>query len=314
MCFKYHVRASETRAAPPHGAHKPSRFASGVLYRVVSYDHRQRTPPHSAFLSSQTSVPASAFPHIFHRDLHGAQRRTTRSLAASTPDLLRHLPAPTAAMTTPTPVPPGSSGSGGATSTLLQFAPLPSIISPNFWHALTTLKLEHLRLDEAPLPLSGRYTLGRSVKDRTTGREVGVGGGLVLDEGSLQGVRGGGVGRGEGEGRGGGGLGVEARGELRNYNTAVQFTQADKNEIFNGLAAEVSGSATPAGYPVSGGSILTILPLRIHPAPTRIAADPGRDDDLPGPARGRDEIHGPGLLRPQEVQVLPLGGDSRARG
>lgn len=87
------------------------------------------------------------------------------------------------------PTPSASSSSSSSKSTPLQFTPLPTVISPNFWHAVTTLKLDHLRLKDDVVPLTARYGLGRTVKDRKTGGAVAIGGGLVLDEQSLAGLQ-----------------------------------------------------------------------------------------------------------------------------
>ena len=66
--------------------------------------------------------------------------------------------------------------------TPLQFAPFSSTISPSFWQALTTLKLQVLKLNDEPVPISASYTRGRTVKDRLTGESVGLGCTLELDE------------------------------------------------------------------------------------------------------------------------------------
>lgn len=78
-----------------------------------------------------------------------------------------------------------SAPSSASSPTILQFTPLPTQISADFWHTLSTLKLDRLRLDEAPLPLKASYGIARRVKDRSTGEEVAVQGSLVLDEASL---------------------------------------------------------------------------------------------------------------------------------
>lgn len=64
----------------------------------------------------------------------------------------------------------------------LQFAPFSSSISPSFWQSLTTLKLQVLKLSDEPVPITGSYSKARTVKDRLTGDEVGMGCVLELDE------------------------------------------------------------------------------------------------------------------------------------
>lgn len=67
-------------------------------------------------------------------------------------------------------------------TTPLQFAPFSSSISPSFWQSLTTLKLQVLKLSDEPVPIIGSYSKARTVKDRLTGDEVGMGSVLELDE------------------------------------------------------------------------------------------------------------------------------------
>lgn len=84
--------------------------------------------------------------------------------------------------------------SGPSTSTprrLVQFLPLHSVISPNFWHTLTNLKLNHLRLSEDAISVRGSYGVGRTVKDdRGDGGgasgTVGISAGMILDESSFE--------------------------------------------------------------------------------------------------------------------------------
>lgn len=59
--------------------------------------------------------------------------------------------------------------------TIVQFAPLNSIVQPNFWHELTKLKIDVLKLSEESLPIKASYTAGRSITDRETGQEVALG-------------------------------------------------------------------------------------------------------------------------------------------
>lgn len=63
----------------------------------------------------------------------------------------------------------------------VQFAPFASSIAPDFWHALTTLKLTVLKLSDAPVAISASFAPGRTVRDRSTGEDVGLGCTLELD-------------------------------------------------------------------------------------------------------------------------------------
>jgi hypothetical protein len=58
---------------------------------------------------------------------------------------------------------------------LLQFAPFASLVQPAFWHALTQLKIDVLRLSDEPLPIAAAYAPGRMIKDRETGADVALG-------------------------------------------------------------------------------------------------------------------------------------------
>lgn len=71
-------------------------------------------------------------------------------------------------------------------TTPLQFTPLTSAPSPSFFHALTKHKLDVARLDDGVVPLVGRYTQGRLVKDREQqGAEVGIPGAVELGDWSF---------------------------------------------------------------------------------------------------------------------------------
>jgi len=55
---------------------------------------------------------------------------------------------------------------------LVQFAPLSSLVQPALWHKLTDLKIDVLKLSDAAVPLTGSYTIGRTIKDRETGQDI----------------------------------------------------------------------------------------------------------------------------------------------
>jgi hypothetical protein len=58
------------------------------------------------------------------------------------------------------------------TMPIVQFAPFSSLIQPSFWHKLTDLKIDVLRLSDEALTISGSYSVGRSITDRETGSEI----------------------------------------------------------------------------------------------------------------------------------------------
>jgi ubiquitin-like modifier-activating enzyme ATG7 len=65
---------------------------------------------------------------------------------------------------------------------VVQFAPFASLVQPAFWHQLTNLKIDVLRLSEDFVPISASYSLGRSFKDRETGQDIALGCNLSLGQ------------------------------------------------------------------------------------------------------------------------------------
>jgi ubiquitin-like modifier-activating enzyme ATG7 len=110
---------------------------------------------------------------------------------------------------------------------IVQFAPLSSLVQPSFWHELTNLKIDILRLSDDILPISGFYSVGRSVKDRETGNEIALGCNLTIGADSLQKVS---------------QLqphSVAASGSCKNFNTIEDFKGADKTALFNQASEEI---------------------------------------------------------------------------
>ena len=69
--------------------------------------------------------------------------------------------------------------------TVLQFAPFSSLVQPAFWHELTNLKIDVLRLSDDSVPVNASYSLGKSIKDRETGKEIALGCNLTVGGGSF---------------------------------------------------------------------------------------------------------------------------------
>ncbi|KAL0567985.1 Autophagy protein 7 [Marasmius crinis-equi] len=110
---------------------------------------------------------------------------------------------------------------------IVQFSPLPSLISPSFWHQLTELKLDVLKLSDAEVEITGTYGVGRLFKDResTTEKWVGVGGSLTVDELSFA------------SGHPSLPFGSSiATGVVKNYNTIEEFKAAEKVKLLNEAA------------------------------------------------------------------------------
>jgi len=63
---------------------------------------------------------------------------------------------------------------------VVQFAPFASLVQPGFWHELTRVKIDVLRLSDESLTANGSYTIGRTIRDRETGQDVALGCNLVV--------------------------------------------------------------------------------------------------------------------------------------
>ena len=71
------------------------------------------------------------------------------------------------------------------TMPVVQFAPFSSLVQPSFWHELTNLKIDVLRLSEDSVPISASYSQGRSIKDRETGQDIALGCNLSVGQESF---------------------------------------------------------------------------------------------------------------------------------
>ncbi|RDX46034.1 E1-like protein-activating [Lentinus brumalis] len=116
--------------------------------------------------------------------------------------------------------------------TIVQFAPFQSLVQPAFWHALTELKIDVLRLSDDEQPVTATYTAGRAVKDRETGQEIALGCNLTASGDAFsktpqvpQNA-------------------VAATGVFKNFNTIEDFKNADKTALFNQVADEIWKSIT----------------------------------------------------------------------
>lgn len=63
---------------------------------------------------------------------------------------------------------------------IVQFTPFSSLVQPSFWHSLTKLKIDVLKLSEDAVPVTASYSAGRSVTDRETGQDVALGCNMTL--------------------------------------------------------------------------------------------------------------------------------------
>ncbi|WVN87646.1 E1-like protein-activating enzyme Gsa7p/Apg7p [Cryptococcus depauperatus CBS 7841] len=116
----------------------------------------------------------------------------------------------------------------------LLFQPLASQPTPSFWSALTSLKLDRLKLDDSALPIKAYYQLGKSVTTQdSTGlgeERVGIDGCLVVGEHSL-----------DESDKGSLPLhAVPVQGTLKVFNTIEGFRDQDaKKTLFNEIAKNI---------------------------------------------------------------------------
>lgn len=68
---------------------------------------------------------------------------------------------------------------------LLQFTPHSSLVQPGFWHELTRIKIDVLKLSEQSVPIVGSYSPGRWIVDRESGNQIALNGSLSLSETSF---------------------------------------------------------------------------------------------------------------------------------
>ncbi|TFK52716.1 E1-like protein-activating [Heliocybe sulcata] len=110
---------------------------------------------------------------------------------------------------------------------IVQFTPLSSLVQPDFWHALTSLKIDVLKLSDASVAIRAAYTAGRTIRDRETGQEVPLGCELVVSGEAFT------------EEFQPPANAVAASGVFKNYNTIEDFKAADKTVLFNQVADEI---------------------------------------------------------------------------
>ncbi|KDQ49184.1 hypothetical protein JAAARDRAFT_143764 [Jaapia argillacea MUCL 33604] len=110
---------------------------------------------------------------------------------------------------------------------IVQFSPFSSLVQPAFWHELTTLKIDVLRLSDDVIPISASYTAGRSIKDRETGNDIALGCNISVGADAFV------------KGFQAPSHSVGVTGIFKNFNTIEDFKQADKTALFNQVADEM---------------------------------------------------------------------------
>ncbi|KAG8932462.1 Autophagy protein 7 [Tulasnella sp. 418] len=120
---------------------------------------------------------------------------------------------------------------------VLHFTPFSSIVQPAFWHELTRLKIDVLKLSQEAVPINASYSIGRAVLDRETGMEVPLGCNLVVGGDAFQSeIR-------------TPPNSVAAKGWLKNFNTIEEFKAVNKQELFNQTAEEMWSATLKTGDP-----------------------------------------------------------------
>ncbi|ESK86882.1 hypothetical protein Moror_3433 [Moniliophthora roreri MCA 2997] len=124
------------------------------------------------------------------------------------------------------------------TPPIVQFTPLPSQTHPSFWHKLTSLKLDVLKLSDAEVDITANYGVGRLFKDKNAKEGEDKWDSFGIGEGS------------GGEKKQNVPFGSAlAHGVVKNYNTIEEFKAADKTKLFNEAADKIWNSITTTRSP-----------------------------------------------------------------
>ncbi|KAG2131711.1 uncharacterized protein EDB93DRAFT_1331799 [Suillus bovinus] len=110
---------------------------------------------------------------------------------------------------------------------VVQFAPFSSLVQPGFWHELTRMKIDVLRLSEDAITVNGSYTVGRSIRDRETGKDIALGCNLIVGEDAYQ------------KALQLPPMSVQATGIFKNFNTIEDFKAADKAALINDVVSKI---------------------------------------------------------------------------
>ncbi|PKI85401.1 Atg7p [Malassezia vespertilionis] len=124
---------------------------------------------------------------------------------------------------------------------LAQFAPFVSQVAPSFWNTLSSLKLNEYQLSDELIPARAEYGTSKTIVDRLSGSEMGLGCRIHLDGRSIDTQK---------------SLVdfcVDAKstspsmyGYIKNFNTLQEFKVADKKMFMNQVADEIWDSFTGA--------------------------------------------------------------------
>ncbi|CAD6565237.1 MAG: Autophagy protein 7 [Cyphobasidiales sp. Tagirdzhanova-0007] len=133
-------------------------------------------------------------------------------------------------------------------TSLLQFSPFASVLTPEFWTTFSKLKIESLRLSDEAVTVHATYSAGKAVLVRETGQQLSLGASIHLgseafDDPGLEKIH-----------------GCLMRGKLINFNTIEAFKQSDKQALFQAAARDLWRIITTAESPTASqlNSILVI--------------------------------------------------------
>ncbi|KAJ7582478.1 E1-like protein-activating [Mycena floridula] len=119
---------------------------------------------------------------------------------------------------------------------LLQFTPLSSLVHPAFWHKLTEMKLDVLKLSDREVQLSAYYHPGRYIHDKTENKDVGLDGTFNVGEESFDLAASTGTPSTAAASTQDRAKVLPIVGTLKNYNTLEEFKAADKAALFKECA------------------------------------------------------------------------------
>lgn len=220
-----------TRDYSQHTQHRLVRWQEN--YRVTRSDHPPRKSIRAIHtwnqeLEFEPSNPNRSQPVTIHRP--NQVRRTTKSIQTTGNWKEKTIRKTDEEI---------DQGMKNPSATILQFVPFNSSIDPTFWHALTNLKIDVLKLQDQPIRVRGWYERGRWIQDRDRSNQViSIGNEFRLDGKSLPDnpvqisteVNQAQI---SSPGR------VSVCGILKNFNTIEEFKACDKQNLFKSLSDQL---------------------------------------------------------------------------
>ncbi|KIM30916.1 hypothetical protein M408DRAFT_272509 [Serendipita vermifera MAFF 305830] len=133
----------------------------------------------------------------------------------------------------------------------LQFSPFTSQVSPQLWHQLSKLKIDVLKLSQDSIDLKATYGAGRTIVDRESGKDIGMGCMLSASgDGFLK-------------DRFAPAANVAiASGAVINYNTIEEFKDSNKKALFSQTADQIWASFDTDEPQISRFLLITFADLK----------------------------------------------------